>query len=277
MLAGMAYRHFRDDELLADRASCRRAVEVYNDICRPNSLASHDAKGKSFTAVLNPREREPSSNTIGPWMGPTGVIGSLVTIETPFQCEYGYNINIGDQVTIGRGCFLQDAATIFIGDRTIIGPDVKFYCLSASVDPTVRGEGTDSKYMTGAIRIEEDCWIGGNVTILPFRTIGKGATVGAGSVVTRVSIIIPHSVQLGEEQLTVFKQDVKPYTVVAGNPAKLVRKRKIETGDPDVDRHDDVIQEENDKMLELMKNDAIVPRKMRDDTVDRMDRTRQPC
>lgn len=57
---------------------------------------------------------------------------------------------------------------------------------------------------------------------------------------------------------------------MAGNPAKLVRKRKIETGAPDVDRHDDAIQEENDKMLELMKADAIVPQKMRDITADRM-------
>lgn len=187
MLTGTPYRHFKDDELLADRESCRRAVQIYNDICGPNSTASQDEKGRSFTAVLNPREREPNSNTMGPWMGPTGVIGDLVTIETPFRCEYGYNINIGKNVTIGSGCFLQDAATIFIGDRTIIGPDVKFYCLSASVDATVRGEGNNGNFMTGAIKVEEDCWIGGNVTILPFRTIGKGATVGAGSVVTRVS------------------------------------------------------------------------------------------
>lgn len=187
MLAGAPYRHFKDDELLQDRASCRRAVQVYNDICGPTSTASHEDKAKSFTAILNPREREPNINIMGPWMGPTGTIGELVTIETPFRCEYGYNINIGKNVTIGSGCFLQDAATILIGDRTIIGPDVKFYCLTASVDATVRVDSTSGIFRTGAIKVEEDCFIGGNVTILPFRTIGKGATVGAGSVVTRVS------------------------------------------------------------------------------------------
>lgn len=60
--------------------------------------------------------------------------------------------------------------------------------------------------------------------------------------------------------------------MVAGNPAKVVRKRKIEIGNPDVDKHDDAIQEENDKMLELMKADAIVPRENRDKMADKMDR-----
>lgn len=59
---------------------------------------------------------------------------------------------------------------------------------------------------------------------------------------------------------------------MAGNPAKLVRKRKIEPGAPDVDKSDDVVQEENDRMLKLMEEDAIVPREMRDNMVDRMRR-----
>lgn len=53
------------------------------------------------------------------------------------------------------------------------------------------------------ITIGEDCWIGGNVVVLPGVTIGRGVTVGAGSVVTK---------------------DVEDYVVVAGNPARVIRR-----------------------------------------------------
>ncbi|KAK4496718.1 hypothetical protein PRZ48_012701 [Zasmidium cellare] len=255
MLVGMPYRHYMDDELIADRQSCRRAVQRYNEICEPSSTAPEDEKGRQFNAVLNPRARPPNSKSIGPWMGPTGVIGDCVMIQTPFKCEFGYNINIGDRVLIESGCFMQDAATIFIGDGTVVGPDVKFLCLTTSVDASLRDQGCQGYFNAGAIRVEEGCYIGANVTILPFRTIGRGATVGAGSVVTR---------------------DVKPGTVVAGNPAKPIRGRKIETGAPDADRHVDAIQEENEQMLELMKADAIVPREKREKMLDKMeDKTRR--
>ena len=89
---------------------------------------------------------------------------------------------------IESGCFMQDPATIFIGDGTVVGPDVKFLCLTTSVDASLRDQGCQGYFNAGAIRVEEGCYIGANVTILPFRTIGRGATVGAGSVVTRVSV-----------------------------------------------------------------------------------------
>ena len=63
---------------------------------------------------------------------------------------------------------------------------------------------------------------------------------------------------------------------MAGNPAKPIRGRKIETGAPDADRHVDAIQEENEQMLELMKADAIVPREKREKMLDKMeDKTRR--
>lgn len=193
MLAGMPYTHFFDDELIADRASCRRAVERYNEVCGPYSTASWQAKAEAFVAVYNPRERPYSSNTVGPWMGLIGACDDRTVVEAPFNCEFGYNINLGNHVLIAANCFMQDAGTIYIGDRTIVGPNVKFYCMTASVDASVRNEGSrgyggcHGYFTAGAIKVEEDCFIGGDVTILPFRTIGKGAVVGAGSVVTRVS------------------------------------------------------------------------------------------
>ncbi|KAI7081343.1 hypothetical protein KC356_g9175 [Hortaea werneckii] len=81
------------------------------------------------------------------------------------------------------GCHMQDPCEISIGDRTIVGPNVKFYGITPSIDPSVRNGG-QGPVRGGAIQIGEDCFIGGDVVILPYRKIGKGATIGAGSVVT---------------------------------------------------------------------------------------------
>ncbi|EME83996.1 uncharacterized protein MYCFIDRAFT_101699, partial [Pseudocercospora fijiensis CIRAD86] len=123
-------------------------------------------------------------------------------VENPFNCDYGYNIILGNDVLVQKYCYFQDASKIIIGNRTIIGPNVRFCCMTASIDAEQRS-GLRGDFMAGPIKVEEDVFIGADCIILPFRTIGKGAVVGAGSVVTR---------------------DVKPYTVVAGNPAKPVRR-----------------------------------------------------
>lgn len=64
-------------------------------------------------------------------------------------------------------------------------------------------DGTRGPELGKEIHIGEDCWIGGNASILPGITIGRGSVVGAGSIVTK---------------------DVPDFTIVAGNPAKVIRK-----------------------------------------------------
>jgi acetyltransferase-like isoleucine patch superfamily enzyme len=78
-----------------------------------------------------------------------------------------------------------DSLPITIGSRTLFGPNVSLFAGTHPVDPAVRN-GMEGPEMGAPITIGEDCWIGGNVTILPGVTIGKGSTVGAGSVVTKV-------------------------------------------------------------------------------------------
>ncbi|CAK4009795.1 hypothetical protein DOTSEDRAFT_71999 [Lecanosticta acicola] len=232
MLSGQPYQHYIDHELLRDRESCKRAVESYNNANSPNSTMSTPEKERHFKYIRDPKSRTFGGTMMHGWTGPSGTCGHRTIVESPFDCELGYNIHLGSDVVIGANCFMQDACPVVIGDRTIVGPSVKFYCITASVDANLR-RGSRGNFMAGPIRVGEDCFIGADVMIMPFRTIGKGAVVGAGSVVTR---------------------DVKPYTVVAGNPAKPVRKRKIESG-PNVDRHDDAIQEENEKMMQWMSKD----------------------
>ena len=131
-------------------------------------------------------------------------------VEPPLRADYGTQLKIAPGAFINFGATFVDTSDIHIGARTLFGPNVSVFSGSHPVDPAVR-RGLDGPEWGKEIWIEEDCWIGGNVTILPGVRIGRGVTVGAGSVVTK---------------------DVAPFTVVAGNPARFLR--KIDT-DMDLD------------------------------------------
>lgn len=113
-------------------------------------------------------------------------------------------IDYGKPVTIGRRCFIQQCCTFFgrggitIGDDVFIGPKVNLITINHDPDPDNRSATYGRR-----IVIEDKVWIGINSTILPGVRIGYGAIVGAGSVVTK---------------------DVEPMTVVAGNPARFIKK-----------------------------------------------------
>ncbi|GAA5982283.1 hypothetical protein JCM11641_006249 [Rhodosporidiobolus odoratus] len=95
-----------------------------------------------------------------------------------------------------------NTAQVTIGSRVLFGPNVSLFSATHPVDPVVRdgNRGPD----TGArITIGDDCFFGGSVVVLPGVTIGRGVTVGAGSVVTK---------------------DIPPFVVAAGNPARILRK-----------------------------------------------------
>jgi acetyltransferase-like isoleucine patch superfamily enzyme len=103
---------------------------------------------------------------------------------------------------VNSGSTWIDSCTIEVGARTLIAPNCSFYSGRHPLDPFVRN-GTKGPEDGAPIKIGEDCWIGGNSIILPGVTIGKGVTVGAGSVVTK---------------------DVPDFVVVVGNPARILKK-----------------------------------------------------
>ena len=107
-------------------------------------------------------------------------------IERPIRLEYGFNIKTGCRVFIDSGCVILDTGNIYIGSRTNIGPNVSLFGATHLIDPIER-DGMNGLERGGDITIGDDCWIGGNVTILHDVKIGEGCTIGAGSVVTRVS------------------------------------------------------------------------------------------
>lgn len=141
-------------------------------------------------------------------------------IEAPIRIDYGTNIKVGSNVFINFNCTILDTCQVTIGSRTLIGPNVSFFSGTHPLDPDLRN-GTNGPELGGTITVGEDCWIAGNATILPGITIGAGSTVGAGSVVTKVCCTCTSFLVL---RYLTFPQDVPPYHVVAGNPAKIIRK-----------------------------------------------------
>lgn len=198
MLAGRHYFPF-DKQLVLERESCSGACWRFNTSTNPNNGVSSEERARLFRDILQPQENLGSPQAS--FINPVGRVGDNVVVEAPFTCDYGYNISIGQDVAIGKNCTILDTCEVQIGDRCHIGPNVNIYTAMLPIDPKKR-LGSKGPHLGRKVIIESDCWIGGGVIILPGRTIGKGATVGAGSVVSR---------------------DIPPYTVARGNPAHVLR------------------------------------------------------
>ncbi len=189
MLAGHQYFPF-DKELVLERERCNGACWRFNSSTNPNNGVSPEERSRLFRDILQPRENVVSP--IGGSPSPIGRVGDNVVVEAPFNCDYGYNISIGQDVAIGKNCTILDTCEVVIGDRCNIGPNVNIYTATLPIDPK-RRLGSRGPSLGKKIVIESDCWIGGGVTILPGLRVGKGSTVGAGSIVTRVSFFLTAS------------------------------------------------------------------------------------
>ena len=115
----------------------------------------------------------------------------------PFNADCGKNIRVGEDVFINSGCKFQDQGGIRVGSRVLIGHNVVLATLNHPLSPRERASMDPAP-----IRIEDDVWVGSGAIVLPGVTIGRGAVVAAGAVVTK---------------------DVPPLTVAAGVPAKVLK------------------------------------------------------
>lgn len=134
-----------------------------------------------------------------------GSRGENVWITPPFYVDYGENIHIGKNVEINMNCVFLDCNLITIGDFSGIGPGVHIYTVFHPTNPDERIDKNSSfwKSQTAPVKIGKNVWIGGGRIILPGVTIGDGATVGAGSVVTK---------------------SIPSNCVAVGNPCKVIKK-----------------------------------------------------
>lgn len=115
----------------------------------------------------------------------------------PFYTDFGKNISVGKGVFINSGCCFQDQGGIIIGDGCLIGHQVVFATINHDISSDKRGD-----MLCKPIVIENNVWIGAHATILQGVTVGEGAVVAAGAVVTK---------------------DVPKRAIVAGVPAKIKR------------------------------------------------------
>jgi maltose O-acetyltransferase len=129
-----------------------------------------------------------------------GGMGKNAGIQPPFYCDYGKNIHLGDDVFFNFNCVVLDPARVTIGDRSLFGPNVQIYTATHPMESAVRATGVEA---AKEIHIGSDVWVGGGAIILPGIRIGSRSIIGAGSVVTK---------------------DVPENAVVAGNPARVIRK-----------------------------------------------------
>lgn len=126
--------------------------------------------------------------------------GKNFLIEPSFYCDYGYNIEIGENFYSNHNLVILDPAKVIFGDNVFIGPNCGFYTAGHPLDITQRNKGLE---YAKPIIIGNNVWFGGNVTVLPGVTIGDNCTIGGGSTVTK---------------------DIPANSVAVGNPCKVIRK-----------------------------------------------------
>lgn len=132
--------------------------------------------------------------------GMLGSCGERITVNQPFRCDYGCNIYVGENFFANFNLTILDEAEVRIGDNAFIGPNVSIYTACHPLDAKSRDTGVE---WAEPVTIGNSVWIGGGTTIVPGVTIGDNVVIGAGSVVTR---------------------DVPDSVVVAGNPARIIRR-----------------------------------------------------
>ena len=128
-------------------------------------------------------------------------VGEGCWIEPPFHANWGgAHVHFGRNIYVNFNLTLVDDTHIYVGDNTMIGPNVTITAASHPIDPALRS-GSGLQYNL-PVRIGRNCWIGAGSIILPGVTIGENTTIGAGSVVTK---------------------DIPANVVAVGNPCRVIR------------------------------------------------------
>ena len=172
---------------------------IAGEIYRPQDedLRKIRARSKEFQYRFNQeRDVEKRSAIAKEWFGSTG---ENLWLHPDLVCDYGVNIHLGENFYSNWNLTMLDVCPITIGKNAMLGPNCQFLTPLHPLDPVER----NSVIEYGApIKIGDNFWAGGGVTILPGVTLGDNVVVGAGAVVTKS-----------------FGDNV----VLAGNPAKIIK------------------------------------------------------
>ena len=123
-------------------------------------------------------------------------MGEGSRVNTPLTVVRAHNVKIGRNVVVMNGCLMMSAGGITIEDEALIAANVQLISNNHDLD-------NRAIITCKPVHIGRKAWIGAGSTILPGVTVGENSVVGAGSVVTH---------------------DVEPNTIVAGNPARLIKR-----------------------------------------------------
>ena len=175
MLLGLPYKAWMDG-LQEERIANKKKVYEYNN--------------------LPPEKWDKQTELLKNILGKTG---ENVHIEAPFHCDYGYNIEVGENFFANYNLIVLDVGKVCIGDNVQIAPNVSIYTAGHPIHPDSRNSG----YEYGIpVTIGDNVWIGGNSCIMPGVTIGNNVVIGGGSVVTK---------------------DIPDNMIAVGNPCKVIR------------------------------------------------------
>ena len=176
MLAGKLYNANYDEELIKERMNVKDKCFEYNNI-KPSNI---EDRTKLMKEIL-------------------GKYKDNFFIEQPFMCDYGYNIEIGENFYSNHNLIILDANKVKFGNNVFIAPNCGFYTAGHPLDYETRNKGL--KYAK-PIKVGNNVWIGGNAIVLPGVTIGDNVVIGAGSVVNK---------------------DIPSNSVAVGNPCKVIK------------------------------------------------------
>ena len=127
-------------------------------------------------------------------------VGENCYIESPYFANWGgHHVHLGSNIYANAGLKLVDDTHIYIGDNTMLGPNVVIATAGHPIDPELRGRGLQYNL---PVTIGRNCWLGAGVIVMPGVTIGDNTVIGAGSVVTK---------------------DIPAGVVAVGNPCKVLR------------------------------------------------------
>lgn len=174
--AGLLYDANYDVAVLEQRRAARRILFEINTL--------HPDADEKRTQLLK---------------GLLGKSGHNITLDGYFHCDYGFNIEVGENFYANVNLVILDGAKVVIGDNCFIAPNVGIYTAGHPLDAERRNKGLEYAH---PITIGDDVWIGAGVSILPGTVIGSGSVIAAGSVV---------------------RGEVPPNVIVGGNLAKVIR------------------------------------------------------
>lgn len=176
MVQGMLYDANFDKELIADRLRSKELCYEYN-MLRPSDEEGHKQILKKLI----------------------GKMGENICITQPFWCDYGYNIECGENFYSNYNLIILDCAKVTFGNNVFVAPNCGFYTAGHPIDAVIRNHGLEYAY---PITVGNDVWIGAGVHVMPGVTIGDNVVIGGGSVVVK---------------------DIPSNSVAVGNPCKVIR------------------------------------------------------